>query len=118
MNKSDKNRLDDNAIYVGRLLKSALMVFPEGSYLISNVYGSDGEPAIEGRIPSLEKREATWKKIKGCRADGRLCRVFSTYEDFFAYKGKLERTLRRAEFLNAMRESRVNFPRPIPFSSN
>lgn len=118
MDKSNKNRLDNNAIYVGRLLKSALMVFPEGSYLMSNVYGSDGQPAIEGRILSREKREAAWTKIKSSRADGRLCRVFSTYEDFIAYKEKLESVLRQREFENYMRESLVSFPPYTPFSSN
>jgi len=92
-----------------------LMTFPEGSYLISNVVGSDGQPIIEGRIPSLEKKEAAWKKIKGCGADGRLCRVFASLDYFLAYKDKLESTLRQAEFKNAMRERITNFP---PYTPN
>ena len=110
MDKSNQKGLDNNAIYVGRLLKSSLMNFPEGSYLISNIVGSDGKPVIEGRIPSLEKREAAWMQIKDCGADGRLCRVFAKLDYFLAYKDKLENTIRRVEFENAMRENHVKFP--------
>lgn len=109
MKKSDQSLPHNKAIYSGKLLKSALMKFPEGSYIISNVC-PNGRPAIEGAIPPFGQRENYWKEIKKCRANGRLCYVFSNANDYLSYSLELDRIIMRKEFTDFMRDSLADFP--------
>ncbi len=89
INKIGRKAPAGKPIYNGRLLKSQLMNFPEGSYLVSNTYSSfDGKPSFDEQIGSIETRMNLWEKIKSTGADGRLCYVFKDYDDYKAHMNK------------------------------
>ena len=50
-------------IFAGRLTKKVLFEFPEGSFLLSNVFKRDMTPEVAQRIPRIEERAVFWKKL-------------------------------------------------------
>ena len=87
MNRIGRNRPSYMPIYEGRLNKKELMNFPEGSYIVSNIFSSfDRKPMLETQIGSYDSREQLWEKVKSTGADGRKCSVYKNYDDYFAYK--------------------------------
>lgn len=69
-----------------KLTKGFLMDQPVGSYIVSNCYrrvsSSRYEPVFQEEVKKPEEREAQWERIKAARANGRLCFVYPSIEDY------------------------------------
>jgi hypothetical protein len=59
------------------------MDLPEGSYLSSNSYTSEGKPVLSQLVPPLHEREAFWQKIKQL---GLANRRFYAFGDLSEYR--------------------------------
>lgn len=70
-------------IFADKLTKRALMDLPEGSYLSSNSYTSEGKPVLSQLVPPLHEREAFWQKIKQL---GLANRRFYAFGDLSEYR--------------------------------
>lgn len=70
------------SVYCGRLTKRALMGFPEGAFLMSNVTDGIGAPLVARVLPPPAIRNLFWRELRQLGADGRLARVFATAEDY------------------------------------
>lgn len=86
IHKAGRKESAGKSIYSGKLSKSAIMKFPEGSYLVSNCYSSfDRRPLIEVKVGSLAERELLWEQAKSSGSDGRLCSVFAKHDDYVSH---------------------------------
>lgn len=98
INKVGRKYTIGKPIYSGKLTRKALMDFPEGSYIVSNCYGVfDKRPLLEEIIGSPNDRESLWKRAKSSGSDGRLCRVFTKYDDYVAYSRILESLIHNSD---------------------
>ncbi len=75
-------------IKCGRLSKNILYEIEEGLFLVSNIGISPLQPVLAEKVVSSSKKEYQWAKIKEVGANGRLCRVFKSKEDFVKYFNK------------------------------
>ena len=50
-------------IFAGRLTKKIIFDLPDGSFLLSNVFGRDMMPEIAQEIPPLKQRGEFWRKL-------------------------------------------------------
>ena len=66
----------------GQLTKRFLMSLPAGLYLVSGVGEAPGQPSFAEAIAPREEREAQWRRILEAVANGRLCNVFKSENDF------------------------------------
>ena len=73
-----------------KLTKEFLMDQPVGSYVVSNCYRivspNKYEPVFQEEVKKQEERQAQWERIKAARANGRLCCVYPTSEDYMKSK--------------------------------
>ena len=66
-----------------KLIKKILLAMPEGAYLVSNCFhGSTNASIFEEIVADHQDREEQWQRVVAARADGRLCRVFATKQDY------------------------------------
>ncbi len=73
-------------VYRNKLTKQFLMEQPAGRYIVSNCYkrvsSNKYKPVFQEQVTALEQRHAQWERIKAARADGRLCFVYPSMEDY------------------------------------
>ena len=66
-----------------KLIKKILLAAPGGAYLVSNCFhGFTTASVFEEIVAPPRDREEQWKRVVAARADGRLCRVFATQQDY------------------------------------
>jgi hypothetical protein len=80
--RSDKPK----PIFAGRLTKKALFDFPEGSFLLSNIYNPDMTPRLAEPIPPVEQRATFWRKLVG---DGIAKTRVYVFKDASSYRAHM-----------------------------
>jgi hypothetical protein len=72
-------------IYTGPLTRKILQQLPEGAYLLSNLFNSDGTPRISQLVPDAQDREAFWKHLRLLGLSRTRFYVYSSAKEFRAH---------------------------------
>ena len=69
-----------------KLTKKFLRAQKTGMYIVSNCYNIVGPeehvPCFAEPVASLDDREAQWGRVKAAYADGRMCSIFPSSDDY------------------------------------